>query len=68
VYDRCPLCRGNLYFHGISIRPAWLKWLWCPHDETYVSANEFGMIQGLTKRIPKEAYFVVFREKRGATA
>lgn len=64
MYDRCPLCRGSVTFYGISIRPQWLKWMWCPNDDTYFSCSEFGTILGMTKRIPKEAYFVTFRDKR----
>lgn len=62
--DRCPLCKGPLAFHGISVRPVWAKWMWCLLDETYVACDEFGAIMLITKKIPATAYFVNFKEER----
>lgn len=64
MYNRCPLCEGFLDFHGISIRPSWMKWQWCRVDETYAACNENGTLLLVTKKIPLEAYFVTFREDR----
>lgn len=67
MYDRCLLCRGPLEFYGISIKPQWLKWLHCQLDDIYFATDEFGFVEALTKKIPKEAYFMEFkeRERRG---
>ncbi len=65
VYDRCSLCHGHMKFHGISVSPTWLRWTWCPLDETFTAATEYGAAVLVTKKIPKEVHFPEFREKRG---
>lgn len=67
MYNRCPLCEGWLEFYGISIKPEWVKWLYCNHDATYSGVNEYGALIVVTKKIPERAYFADFkREDRRA--
>lgn len=64
MYDRCPLCHGALQFYGISIKPTWLRWLECPTDVTFFASTSYGALTGMTKKIPADAYFVQFKDKR----
>lgn len=62
MYDRCLTCHSPLDFHGISVKPEWLRWMFCRVDQTFFACNEFGTVLASAKSVPKEAYFVQFRE------
>jgi hypothetical protein len=61
--DRCYLCKGQLNFYGISIKPVWTKWLECSVCATYSACNEFGALVLHTKRIPDTAYFAKYVDR-----
>jgi hypothetical protein len=42
MYERCFMCHGHVDFYGISIKPTWLRWVFCPQDMLYTGCNQFG--------------------------
>ena len=53
IYDRCPQCRGPMWFHAItSTKGIWRRVMECDKCKVYVAADAFGANVAVTREMP----------------